>query len=121
MHRDLERVEIAVSVGAVTSQFAMLSMPPTLRQKIIVAQHNDSYLVEKHRIVEIGQADEFSISFNDGLLFQRRLCVPADSAVKIELLTKARGSPFSMHPGSTKMYQDLDRFYWWRNTKREVA
>ncbi|TYK22329.1 pol protein [Cucumis melo var. makuwa] len=26
-----------------------------------------------------------------------------------------------MHPGSTKMYQDLKRVYWWRNMKREVA
>ncbi|KAL0539690.1 hypothetical protein IC582_023906 [Cucumis melo] len=26
-----------------------------------------------------------------------------------------------MHPGSTKMYQNLRRTYWWRNMKREVA
>ncbi|KAL0536297.1 hypothetical protein IC582_025240 [Cucumis melo] len=26
-----------------------------------------------------------------------------------------------MHPGSTKMYLDLKRVYWWRNMKREVA
>ncbi|KAL4010539.1 hypothetical protein IC575_030040 [Cucumis melo] len=26
-----------------------------------------------------------------------------------------------MHPGSTKMYQDLKRVYWWRNMKRKVA
>ncbi|KAL0537500.1 hypothetical protein IC582_026478 [Cucumis melo] len=26
-----------------------------------------------------------------------------------------------MHPGSTKMYQDLKRVYWWLNMKREVA
>ncbi|KAL4037954.1 hypothetical protein IC575_001557 [Cucumis melo] len=32
-----------------------------------------------------------------------------------------RSFPFSMHPGSTKMYQDLKRVYWWRNMKREVA
>ncbi|KAL4016622.1 hypothetical protein IC575_024274 [Cucumis melo] len=54
-------------------------------------------------------------------LFERRLCVPSDSAVKTELLSEAHSSPFSMHPGSTKMYQDLKRVYWWRNMKREVA
>ncbi|KAL0551537.1 hypothetical protein IC582_010626 [Cucumis melo] len=26
-----------------------------------------------------------------------------------------------MHPGSTKMYQDLKQVYWWCNMKREVA
>ncbi|KAA0036674.1 pol protein [Cucumis melo var. makuwa] len=119
--RDFERVEIAVSVGEVTSQLAQLSVQPTLRQKIIVAQQNDPYLVEKRRLVETGQGEDFSISSDDGLMFEGRLCVPEDSAVKTELLTKAHSSPFTMHPGSTKMYQDLRSVYWCRNMKREVA
>ncbi|KAL0535932.1 hypothetical protein IC582_024862 [Cucumis melo] len=121
LHRDLERAEIAVSVGAVTMQLAQLTVQPTLRQRIIDAQSNDPYLVEKRGLAEVGQAVEFSISSDGGLLFERRLCVPSDSAVKTELLSEAHSSPFSMHPGSTKMYQDLKRVYWWRNMKREVA
>ncbi|KAA0041507.1 putative polyprotein [Cucumis melo var. makuwa] len=53
-------------------------------------------------------------------LSQLHLCVPADGAVKTELL-KAHSSPFFMHPCSTKMYQDLKRVYSWCNMKREVA
>ncbi|KAL4025931.1 hypothetical protein IC575_014337 [Cucumis melo] len=121
LHRDLERAEIAVSVGAVTMQLAQLTVQPTLRQRIIDAQSNDPYLVEKRGLAEVGQAVEFSISSDGGLLFEKRLCVPSDSAVKTELLSEAHSSPFSMHPGSTKMYQDLKRVYWWRNMKREVA
>ncbi|KAA0039169.1 pol protein [Cucumis melo var. makuwa] len=119
--RDLERAKIAVSVGAVTIQLAQLMIQPTLRQRIIDAQSNDPYLVEKCGLAEAGQAVEFSISSDGGLLFERRLCVSSDSAVKTELLSEAHSSPFSMHPGSTKMYQDLKRVYWWRNMKREVA
>ncbi|KAL4032651.1 hypothetical protein IC575_005732 [Cucumis melo] len=121
LHRDLERAEIAMSVGAVTMQLAQLTVQPTLRQRIIDAQGNDPYLVEKRGLAEAGQAVEFSLSSDGGLLFERRLCVPSDSAVKTELLSEAHSSPFSMHPGSTKMYQDLKRVYWWRNMKREVA
>ncbi|KAA0056300.1 pol protein [Cucumis melo var. makuwa] len=121
LHRDLEWAEIAVSVGAVTMQLAQLTVQPTLRQMIIDAQGNDPYLVEKRGLAEAGQAVEFSISSDGGLLFERRLCVPSDGAVKTELLSEAHSSPFSMHPGSTKMYQDLKRVYWWRNMKREVA
>ncbi|KAL0545727.1 hypothetical protein IC582_015618 [Cucumis melo] len=119
--RDFERAEIAVSVGEVTSQLAQLSVQPTLRQKIIAAQLNDPYLVEKRRMVETGQGEDFFISSDDGLMFEGRLCVPEDSAVKTELLTEAHSSPFTMHPGSTKMYQDLRSVYWWRKMKREVA
>ncbi|TYJ96004.1 pol protein [Cucumis melo var. makuwa] len=121
LHRDLERAEIAVSVGAVTMQLAQLMVQPTLRQKIIDAQSNDPYLVEKRGLAEAGQAVELSISSDGGLLFERRLCMPSDSAAKTELLSEAHSSPFSMHPGNTKMYQDLKRVYWWRNMKREVA
>ncbi|KAL0545979.1 hypothetical protein IC582_015883 [Cucumis melo] len=78
-------------------------------------------LSRKRDLAEAGQAVEFSISSDGGLLFERRLCVPSDSAIKTELLSEAHSSPFSMHPGSTKMYQDLKRVYWWRNMKREVA
>ncbi|KAA0045414.1 pol protein [Cucumis melo var. makuwa] len=109
LHRDLERAEIAVSVGAVSMQLAQLTVQPTLRQKIIDAQSNDPYLVEKRGLAEAGQAVEFSISSDGGLLFERCLCVPSDSAVKTELLSEAHSSPFSMHPGSRKMYQDLKR------------
>ncbi|KAA0053352.1 pol protein [Cucumis melo var. makuwa] len=82
---------------------------------------NDPYLVEKHHLAEAGQGEEFSIASDDGLMFERCLCIPTDIAVKIELLTEAHSSPVSMHPGSTKMYQDLKCVYWWRNMKREVA
>ncbi|TYK04865.1 pol protein [Cucumis melo var. makuwa] len=102
LHRDFERARIAVS-------------------KIFDAQSNDPYLVEKRCLAEAGQAVEFCISSDGGLLFERRLCVPSDSAVKTELLSEGHSSPFSMHPGSTKMYQDLKWVYWWRNMKKEVA
>ncbi|KAA0065337.1 ty3-gypsy retrotransposon protein [Cucumis melo var. makuwa] len=110
-----------VVADALSRKLAQLTVQPTLRQRIIDAQRNDPYLVEKRGLAEAGQAVEFSISSDGGLLFERRLCVPSDSAVKTKLLSEAHSSPFSMHPGSTKMYQDLKRVYWWRNMKREVA
>ncbi|TYK03504.1 putative Retrotransposon protein [Cucumis melo var. makuwa] len=119
--RDFERAEIAVSVGEVASQLAQLSVQPTLRQRNIVAQLKDPYLVEKRRLIETGKGEDFSISSDDGLTFEGRLCMPEDSVVKTELLTEAHSSPFTMLPGSTKMYQDLRYVYWWRNMKREVA
>ncbi|XP_050946526.1 uncharacterized protein LOC127151152 [Cucumis melo] len=75
LHRDLERAKITISVGAVTSY--------------------DPHLVEKRLLAEAGQADKLSIFSDDGLLFERCLCVLADTAVKTDLLTEAHNSPFS--------------------------
>ncbi|XP_031745635.1 uncharacterized protein LOC116406054 [Cucumis sativus] len=74
LHRDLERAEIAVSVGRVTSQLAQLTVQPTLRHKIVDAQSNDPYLMERRRLVETGQTDEFSISSDGGLMRDVYVC-----------------------------------------------
>ncbi|KAL4017062.1 hypothetical protein IC575_024736 [Cucumis melo] len=53
------------------------------------------------------------------------LCLRDACVFKTNALRRSfdRGSqfPFTMHPGSTKMYQDLRSVYWWRGMKREVA
>jgi hypothetical protein len=36
-------------------------------------------------------------------------------------LKEAHDSVYSIHPGSTKMYQDLKQKYWWYGLKRDVA
>ena len=38
-----------------------------------------------------------------------------------ELLKEAHKTPYSMHPGMTKMYQDLKKGYWWLGMKRDVV
>ncbi|XP_050938132.1 uncharacterized protein LOC127148467 [Cucumis melo] len=78
--KDFERAEIAILIGEVTLQLAQLSVQPTLRQRMIVAQLKDPYLVEKRRMAEAGQDEKFSITSDDGLMFERRLFVPADGA-----------------------------------------
>jgi hypothetical protein len=44
-----------------------------------------------------------------------------DAQLKEEIFDQAHNSRFSIHPGSTKMYKDLRRMYWWKGMKREVA
>ena len=41
--------------------------------------------------------------------------------LKNEILQEAYNSRFSIHLGSTKMYQDLKQNFWWPNMKGEVA
>nr|GFC92796.1 retrotransposon protein, putative, Ty3-gypsy subclass [Tanacetum cinerariifolium] len=47
-----------------------------------------------------------------------RLVVPNDALLREALLTEAHSSPFSVHPGSTKMYHDLKQHFWWSGMKR---
>jgi hypothetical protein len=47
--------------------------------------------------------------------------VPADPKIKKTIFDEAHMSKFSIHPGSTKMYQDLKQNFWWSNMKVDIA
>ena len=36
-------------------------------------------------------------------------------------MQEAHGSKFAIHPGNTKMYQDVKQTFWWPSMKREIA
>ena len=53
------------------------------------------------------EAKDFALS-DDGILrFQGRICVPNDVEVRKLILEEGYKSRLSLHPGMTKMYQDL--------------
>ena len=47
--------------------------------------------------------------------------MPAEPQLRKELLDEAHRTGFTIYPGSTKMYKDLQRNYWWPGMKRDVA
>ena len=58
----------------------------------------------------------------DGALrYGNRLFVPNDEELKKEILSEAHHSPYSIHPGSTKMFRDLSKHYWWIGMRKDIA
>ena len=55
------------------------------------------------------------------LRFGQRLVIPKDMELRVLILREAHDSPLSIHPGATKMYQDLRQRFWWTRMKREIA
>ncbi|CAJ2628780.1 unnamed protein product [Trifolium pratense] len=86
-----------------------------LRSMIVQAQISDPDLQRR-----IGKP-EFSVSADGAILYEGRLCVPNDTELKQLILSEAHKSGFSIHPGSTKMYHDLKKDYWWPGMKTEIA
>jgi len=67
------------------------------------------------------EARDFALG-DDGIMrFQGRVCVPNDVEVKRLILEEGHKSRLSLHPGMTKMYQDLKETFWWQEMKRDVA
>ncbi|GJV32130.1 putative nucleotidyltransferase, ribonuclease H [Tanacetum coccineum] len=117
--RDLERLDIELCVRGQSGFWASLRVEPNLISQIKTAQKDDG---EIWAIIQnIDQQTEFRVD-DDGILWQgTKLCVPEDPTLREALMTEAHSSPFSIHPGSTKMYHDLKQHFWWSGMKRDVA
>ncbi|KAL5572668.1 hypothetical protein UlMin_022265 [Ulmus minor] len=79
-------------------------------------QELDPHLLKlKERVLE-GKEAEFSVSTDGILHYKGRLCIPDDVEIREQLLSEAHATPYSVHPGATKMYQDLKERFWWSGT-----
>ncbi|GJW89348.1 putative reverse transcriptase domain-containing protein [Tanacetum coccineum] len=68
---------------------------------------------------EDGKHTEYSL-MRRCCVFEDRLCVLNDQALREKVMTEAHSSPFTIHPGSTKMYRDLKQYFWWNGMKQDM-
>ena len=47
--------------------------------------------------------------------------MPEEGKLWKRILEEAHKSEFTMHPGITKMYQDLKKMFWWPGMKSDVV
>ena len=47
--------------------------------------------------------------------------MPDVQDIKSELMTDEHHTKYSIHPGSTNIYQNLTNHYWWVKMKKEIA
>ena len=84
--------------------------------------HDKSVGIIKQKVVEGENKYKcFRVDHKGILWFEDRLVVPKNHELRKQILDEAHLSKFSIHPGSTKMYQDLRQNFWWTRMKREIA
>jgi hypothetical protein len=101
----------------------LISIEPILQDRIIMSQlHDQGIKIIKQKLSQ-GEAKYrcFRTDHKGILWFNNRIVVPKNHQLRKQILDEAHLSKFSIHPGSTKMYQDLKRNFWWTRMKREIA
>nr|GEU85420.1 putative reverse transcriptase domain-containing protein [Tanacetum cinerariifolium] len=93
-----------------------------LMQKILKAQVESlkEGNVQKKNLGKM-QKQIFKICTNGIRYHDKRIWLPLHGGLRDLFLHESRKSKYSIHPGSTKMYQDLRRLYWWLNMKADIA
>ena len=99
---------------------ARLTISPTILDRIRVAQADDEQLAQW-----FSQGTYAGLVRGEDGLYRMggRLYVPdlpAHPGLRGEILHEAHYSRFTVYPGTTKMYHDICRAYWWPGLKKDV-
>ena len=68
-----------------------------------------------------GRGPDFMEDEQGTIWFKNTICVPKIDSLRKTILKEAHDTLYSIHPGGTKMYQDLKEQFWWHGMKREIG
>ena len=94
---------------------------PSLLNRVLEAQKKDEKITVIVSQIGNGKEIEFTVNEDGVLYYKDRVCVPDDNDLRKAILEEAHIGSFAIHPGSTKMYQDLKMSFWWSRMKRDIS
>ncbi|KAA3474756.1 reverse transcriptase [Gossypium australe] len=103
------------------SILAELRAIPMFLQETYEAQKDDSDLQARRVQCELGVEFDFQINSDRCLIFRNRVCVMRKDELIRKVLHEAHSGCLSVQPGSTKMYNDLKKWYWWPCMKKDIS
>nr|GEX18450.1 hypothetical protein [Tanacetum cinerariifolium] len=101
--KNLERMDIDLCIRDTKGYWASLKIKLNLILRIKEAQKEDAELWVVFQKSEEDEQTKFRVDDDGVMWFVDRLCVPSDPILREVVLSEAHSSPFSIHPGSTKM------------------
>jgi hypothetical protein len=114
----MEKLNLGMIQHGILTQ---LKLESVLLQKIIDAQRNDKGMKHIYEKIKASKANCFRKDDQGIVWFNDHIVDPKDVEVRQQILDEAHLSRYSIHPGSTKMYQDLKQHYCWTKMKIEIA
>src|SRR5690242_19621610 len=116
--QEMEKLNLGIIQQGTLNQLKLESI---ILQRIIDAQRDNLGMKHIREKIKAGVAKCFKEDDQGVIWFKNRIVVPKNEELRQQILDEAHLSRYSIHPGSTKMYQDLKQHYWWTNMKIEIA
>jgi len=116
--RDLS---LACEVTPYNIRLGVLRITSELLGDIKEGQKTGPFIRTQLEARESRRDSSFNVGSDGVLRLQDRICVSNVLELRKMILEKGHRSNLSIHPGATKMYQDLKIMFWWPNMKREVS
>ena len=112
---------VADALSRKTAIIANLIITPGLIDRISVLQKSDNFVKEMVKRIQRGEGSSFQMDTEGVLRLNKRICVPDIPELKREVLDECHKSKFCIHPGVSKMYNDIKRTFWWKAMKRDIS
>jgi hypothetical protein len=106
--QEMEKLNLGMLQHGTLTQ---LKLESVLLQRIVDAQRTDKGMKHIHEKMEADKAKCFGKDDQGLIWFKDSIVLPKDAEVRQQILDEAHLSRYSIHPGSTKMYQDLRQHY----------
>ena len=111
-----------VQRGSVFAYLGAMQAKPSLLEDISVAQMFDKRTQKLKKKVIEGKLLEFRIDESGMLRKGAKYLMPNKvPELKTRILQEAHNTPYSVHPGASKMYQDTRQLYCWLGMKKDIA
>ena len=101
---DFERLNLGIVAH---TEGITIEVEPTLEQEIWKGQIGGAKIQEIKDLITEGWVLEFTEDEQGTVRFKDRMCVPDIESLRETVLKEPHDLDYSIHPGSTKMYQDL--------------
>jgi hypothetical protein len=97
-----------LNLGVVNNTEAtVMEVESTLEQEIRKGQESDEKIKEIKTHINLAKTSDFTEDEQGTIWFKKRIYVPEIEHLRQLILREAHDLAYSIHPGSTKMYQDL--------------
>lgn len=99
----------------------MLKLTNIVLKEIREGQKWDLRLIDRLVLINQGKEVDFRVDENGITKFCDVVCVPDMPELRKVILEESHMSSLSIHPGATKIYQYLKKFFWWPGMKKDIA
>jgi hypothetical protein len=106
--QEMEKLNLGIIQQGTLNQLKLQSI---ILQRIIDAQKDNLGMKHIREKIGAGTAKCFKEDGQGVIWFKNRIVVPKNKELRQQILDEAHLSRYSIHPGSTKMYQDLKQHY----------
>ena len=115
MNKDLCQL-VNLGVHLLESQDEGVIVQNTTESSLVVEvkekQYTNPIVLQLKANVLHGMTKAFELKKDGVLRCQNRMCVPNMDELRKRIMMEPRNLRYSVHPGSTKMYDDLKEMYW---------